>query len=185
VTFEAHAEESGIALIDEGAPPPRPPAAADEDDEDYGERPVRRRVRRSEVASSLTMAPGIALLSVGILALVGLLLGFVLVAMMPGGPGIFGPGFRRPGPFGLRIALLPPGLPIIGQALDAVFELLWDGLVIAGGISLIKRQVYPLAMTGAIVGMVPCTNCCCLFSLPIGIWALVVLSKPEVKDAFV
>jgi hypothetical protein len=32
--------------------------------------------------------------------------------------------------------------------------------------------------------MIPCISPCCLLGLPIGIWALVVLLKPEVKAAF-
>ena len=32
--------------------------------------------------------------------------------------------------------------------------------------------------------MVPCISPCCLVGLPIGIWALVVLNKPEVKGSF-
>ena len=35
-----------------------------------------------------------------------------------------------------------------------------------------------------IIAMVPCISPCCLVGLPIGIWALVVLMKPEVKAAF-
>ncbi len=42
---------------------------------------------------------------------------------------------------------------------------------------------YPLAMTACVLGMIPCTNCCCV-TLPIGIWALTVLMKPEVKGSF-
>jgi predicted Zn finger-like uncharacterized protein len=37
--------------------------------------------------------------------------------------------------------------------------------------------------TACILAMIPCVNCCIL-GLPFGIWGLVVLNKPEVKDAF-
>jgi hypothetical protein len=36
----------------------------------------------------------------------------------------------------------------------------------------------------SIVAMVPCLGPCCIVGIPIGIWALVVLMKPEVKAAF-
>ena len=39
-------------------------------------------------------------------------------------------------------------------------------------------------MTASILAVVPCVSPCCLVGLPIGIWALVVLSKPEVKSQF-
>ncbi len=32
--------------------------------------------------------------------------------------------------------------------------------------------------------MIPCVSPCCLLGLPLGIWALIVLVKPEVKAAF-
>lgn len=58
------------------------------------------------------------------------------------------------------------------------------GLVtLLGGIRMLQRRSYGLVMTGVILGMLPCTCCCCL-GLPFGIWALVVLSNPEVKAAF-
>ena len=43
---------------------------------------------------------------------------------------------------------------------------------------------YPLALTASILAIIPCLSPCCLVGLPIGIWAIVVLSKPEVKAAF-
>ena len=39
------------------------------------------------------------------------------------------------------------------------------------------------AMTGAIFALLPC-NLCCLAGLPIGIWALVVMNRSDVKSAF-
>lgn len=42
---------------------------------------------------------------------------------------------------------------------------------------------YGLAVTACVLGMLPCSGCCCV-TLPIGIWALMTLMKPEVKAAF-
>jgi hypothetical protein len=47
-----------------------------------------------------------------------------------------------------------------------------------------KLESYGLAMAASIIAMIPCVSPCCLLGLPIGIWALVVLMKPEVKSAF-
>ena len=58
-----------------------------------------------------------------------------------------------------------------------------NAFVLFGAIKLMRLQSYGLAMAACIVAMLPC-QCCCLFGLPFGIWALVVLSKPEVKSAF-
>ena len=39
-------------------------------------------------------------------------------------------------------------------------------------------------MVAAVVALLPCVSPCCLVGLPIGIWALTTMNKPEVKDAF-
>ena len=70
-----------------------------------------------------------------------------------------------------------------GMALLAVG--LIGGLVILfGGIKMRNFQNYGLCMTASILAMIPCLSCCFLIGIPIGIWALVVLSKPEVKNLF-
>ena len=63
------------------------------------------------------------------------------------------------------------------------------GIVVAiviflGALKMKKLQSHGFAMTVSIIAMLPCVSPCCLLGLPIGIWALVVLNKPEVKSAF-
>ena len=66
----------------------------------------------------------------------------------------------------------------------------WAGLVLAilglvGSIYLLRGRNYGLAMTGAIVTMInPGGACCCLLGIGFGIWALVVLVKPEAQAVF-
>jgi hypothetical protein len=57
-------------------------------------------------------------------------------------------------------------------------------LILFGAIKMKKLENYGLAMAASIIAMIPCISPCCLIGLPIGIWAAVVLSKPEVKSAF-
>jgi hypothetical protein len=71
----------------------------------------------------------------------------------------------------------------VGVVLGIV-GLLVSGLILFGGIKMKKLENYGLAMTTSILAMIPCVSPCCLIGLPIGIWAVVVLSKPEVKSAF-
>ena len=59
-----------------------------------------------------------------------------------------------------------------------------SGFVIFGAMKMKKLESYGLAMGASIVAMIPCISPCCVLGLPIGIWALVVLMKPEVKAAF-
>jgi hypothetical protein len=57
-------------------------------------------------------------------------------------------------------------------------------LILFGGIKMRKLENHGLAMAASILAMIPCISPCCLIGLPIGIWAVIVLSKPEVKGAF-
>jgi hypothetical protein len=58
-----------------------------------------------------------------------------------------------------------------------------NGFVLFGAIKMLRLQSRGLAIAASIVAMLPC-QCCCLLGLPFGIWALVVLNKPEVKSQF-
>ncbi len=68
---------------------------------------------------------------------------------------------------------------VIGGALTMVF----GAPVLSGAIMMKMRRSYFLAMAGAIRAMLPC-SCCFIIGLPLGMWALVVLLKPEVKAGF-
>lgn len=64
-----------------------------------------------------------------------------------------------------------------------VLALILSLVTLLAGVRMLQRKSYGLVMTGVILGMLPCTCCCCT-GLPFGIWALVVLSDPEVKNSF-
>jgi uncharacterized membrane protein len=70
----------------------------------------------------------------------------------------------------------------MGKVFNLV-ALLFDGLVIFGGIQMRKLKMYPLAVATAFVAMIPCQCVCCL-GIPVGIWALTILFKPEVRAQF-
>jgi hypothetical protein len=57
------------------------------------------------------------------------------------------------------------------------------GFLIFGALKMMKLQGHTLAIITCIVAMLPC-GCCCVLSLPFGIWGLVVLNKPDVKSQF-
>jgi hypothetical protein len=59
------------------------------------------------------------------------------------------------------------------------------GLVIlVGALKMKNLQSRGLAITSSILAMIPCISPCCVLGLPIGIWSLVVLGQPDVKQAF-
>jgi len=72
----------------------------------------------------------------------------------------------------LLIAFLPGVIAAIG-----------NGVAFWGGLSMKRLKRYRLAFASNIIIMLPLTYCCIL-GLPLGIWGLNILSKPEIKDAF-
>jgi len=135
-------------------------------DEDEDDRP-RRRGRGRARAEAAAKGPGIALLIVGIL---GLLIGGVYLVQAISGHTLVNPGHQDEPP---RAALW----------VGAVITLIWGAVVTLGGVKMMQLQSRSSVMVASIFAMLPC-NPCCLAGLPIGIWALVVLARPDVKDAF-
>ncbi len=72
------------------------------------------------------------------------------------------------------------GLGIVQDVISAVAGV----IVLIGAAKMQKLQNHQFALTAGIVAMLPCISPCCVFGLPIGIWALVILNKPEVKSQF-
>jgi hypothetical protein len=72
------------------------------------------------------------------------------------------------------------GLGIVQDIIGGVMGV----IVLIGAAKMQKLQNHQFALTASIVAMVPCISPCCVLGLPFGIWALVVLNKPEVKSQF-
>ncbi len=156
---------------DEGPPPD------DEPEDDYEERPRRRRRRPSlTAASSSVSGPASALMVVG-----GLDVAFALLRFLAPVLGIsvmaLEAGNRRGNVNADFLASI--GVNILLGILSLVLGI----LILFGAVKMKQMRSYGLAMTACILAMIPCVNCC-LLGLPFGIWGLVVLNKPEVKDAF-
>lgn len=71
-----------------------------------------------------------------------------------------------------------------GGILFAIFGLLVGVFVIFGAVRMLGLKSWGLGLTASILSLVPCFQGCCLLSIPVGIYALVVLSDPQVKSAF-
>jgi hypothetical protein len=156
----------------------------DDEDDDY-DRPSRRRRRRPdlEFARSLIRPPAIALMVaavVGILwrsaDLVATLFFGGMVLQQGGPPG--GPG----GPGGPNNQAFMIGQLASGIAVD-VFSIVLSVVVIVASSRMMQLKGYGLGVTACILSMIPCTGCC-LLGLPFGIWGLVMLNRPEVREGF-
>ena len=119
--------------------------------------------------------PATALIVLSILGIGGQLFG-ILVALVNMFMGVG----RFPQAQDVPELVIEPAMAIgfggLGLALSA--------LVLVGALNMKRLESYSLAMAGAIVSVIPCLAPCCVFSLPFGIWALVVLSDPRVRAAF-
>lgn len=66
------------------------------------------------------------------------------------------------------------------------FTIIWlaiSTITLIGSIKILFRSNYRLAKTASILSLVPCTPCF-IIGIPFGIWGLIVLSDPTVKQAF-
>lgn len=130
----------------------------------------------AETALKLVRGPAIFLLVLSILDILASLMGIVMT-------------------FFQSALLTLPNLPQHNVELQRQLSFLFGlpanaaGLVIAliclfGSLRMMNLRSYGLALTAALLMLLPCGTCCCCVNVGAGIWALVVLSKPEVKAAF-
>jgi predicted Zn finger-like uncharacterized protein len=189
VTFTAEMEapaEPDEGIVHEPAPSAsrRRPSPREEvedeppdEDEEEEDRPRRRRRRgRKGEALPLVAGPATALMIVGILdiilAILNLLLPILGVSLMAAGGGA--KNAANNSDFMVNMA---------SGVISGVLGLIMGPLITFGAVKMKQCNSYGLAMTASILAMIPFGNCCCL-GLPFGIWALVVLNKPEVKNSF-
>lgn len=66
----------------------------------------------------------------------------------------------------------------------AFLRLVLAPVIIYGAVQMMRGKKPGLAKIAAILAIIPVTSCCFLIGIPMGIWGLVVLAKPEVKAIF-
>lgn len=140
------------------APPPGPGSAQPSD--------LPPSLKGPATALLITAGLGIAL---QLFSLLRHLLGTAMPLVLPGGGA------------NARLAQMMAGsLGVV----SSVIGLAIGGVILAGALKMKEGRSYGFALAAAILAMVPCVSPCCCLGLPFGIWALVVLIKPEVKAAF-
>lgn len=68
--------------------------------------------------------------------------------------------------------------------LQIAVETAISGFVLYAGMRLQKLRDRGICMAAAIIAMVPCINPCCCLGIPLGIWVLMVLNRPDVRSSF-
>ena len=130
-----------------------------------------------ESALQQVSGPAIGLLVTAILGLMGAVAGLAM--------NILGIGFSAAGMSGNPEAerwvhLFGGTLGILGN----IVAILVGVFLLYAGLKIRKLENYNAGLIGSIIAMVPCISPCCLIGLPVGIWALVILNRPEVKSHF-
>ena len=119
-------------------------------------------------------APATALIITGILGISLQMIGILLCMAQMG--------------VGVGVARGPDKFPLLlGSGMNLVFGVIGlavSVVVIVGATKMKNLEHYTLAVTSAILAVIPCTSPCCLLGIPFGIWALVVLNDSSVKAAF-
>jgi len=67
---------------------------------------------------------------------------------------------------------------------SALIGILVAAFIIYASLKMKDLNLWGLCVVASILAMIPCISPCCIVGLPIGIWCLVVLMRPEVKNAF-
>jgi hypothetical protein len=159
--------EFAAALPATPPPPPMPMGATAAAD---GRAQALSMVSGPAIGLIVAVSIGIALAVLGILAqLLGMSIG-----------GMNGFDSSQNAEAAKMLQMMSGGLGIVIRCVGILIGL----FIIYGCVKMKKLENYGLALAVSIVAMIPCLSPCCCIGLPIGIWALVVLNKPEVKQYF-
>ena len=72
----------------------------------------------------------------------------------------------------------------IGFVCGIFLPVIINAVCLAGAIAMLRMKSYAGAMTAAIIAIIPCSGICLVGSIPVGIWALIVLLSEDVKRGF-
>jgi hypothetical protein len=148
---------------------------------------------RRDGAAERVKGPAVFLIIVGILNLLlacGMLVGGMMFRSIPDEQ--FREMFEKSLPpeqkqVWEKQGLTPEALKAIyaeGCTYWGVAAVLAGAVILFGGARMLVLRSYGFAVVSALVALVPGLACCCGLSQGIGIWALVVLFSPDVREAF-
>jgi hypothetical protein len=131
-------------------------------------------------AARAVSAPAVCLIVTAILGMLNSAVGVVLNLTGVRFPGLDLP--REP-----RFAEFERFFEMLGGTMGTIsglISLAVGAFILVGAFKMMKLRSYGMAVAASIIAMIPCVSPCCCLGLPFGIWALVVLSRREVKSAF-
>jgi hypothetical protein len=128
---------------------------------------------------SRVRGPAIALGFTGVLG-IGAQVGFALGHLGQLGVGVFEASQRTSAPSELLSLTVHGGLGVGFAALCGAVGL---GLCVVA-FRMARMEGWAVAVAASVAAMLPCLSPLCIFGLPAGVWALLVLYDPEVREAF-
>ncbi len=135
-----------------------------------------KRAARQEAAKEQVALPAMLLMAFAGLwiAVLVVMMGFNIVLLVTGKAAELG----RPGePF-------PHATMVVIRMIWNALMIVTSSFVLYGGWQMHKLRSRTMAQVAAVLSVIPCIAPCYCGGLPFGIWALVVLGKPEVRDGF-
>ena len=73
---------------------------------------------------------------------------------------------------------------ILIRVIWGILLLVASSFVLYGATQMLRRKSFGTAQGAAIVAMIPLVGPCCVVGIPFGIWALIELKKPGVRETF-
>jgi predicted Zn finger-like uncharacterized protein len=131
-----------------------------------------------ERAKGLLLPPAICLLVIAILGLCGDLVQVAMWLVMS--DKLMEQMHQQLAAFGVQGPVPSPQLIAIIHACFAGVSL----LIVAAAIQMLRRRMYGLAILGSFLAVLNCDSYCCVPGFFIGIWALVILMRQDVRGLF-
>ena len=79
----------------------------------------------------------------------------------------------------------------ISFATQIALQMVWTTVILITNVIILVAALrmrslrnYGFCQLGAVLAIIPCTGPCYLFGIPFGIWAIIVMNRPGVRDAF-
>jgi hypothetical protein len=167
-----------------------PPPSAPQSDEpastpEHRDRPAEVNLRAADFdrmetpesdSDGKVMAPAFTLLAIAFLGALFDVIELLFIIFKPNAVKQAIAGFPFPLPAGIDMITMQ----IVIRSIFLVVSL----AVAAGAAAMMNRKMYPLAILGSFAAICNFGHCCCILGAPAGIWALIVLFQPDVRESF-
>ena len=130
-------------------------------------------------AAQQVQGPAMGLLITGVIGLIFGALGLLMNLLGIGMSGMESLGGG--GATDQYMQYMSGGLGIV----SGIIGLAISGFIVWASLQMKQLRNWNMSVAASVVAMIPCIGPCCIIGIPIGIWSLMTLMKPEVMTSFV